>query len=122
MNANGRLAFENRLWKLQDGVCPICREPLLRDERFRDDTGWNLDHVYPRSRYKRLGNRGNVLLAHRVCNAAKADREPTGCEVTLLYAVNARMGHQLVDDVREYRDPTPVPSPLAVALQRAMAA
>lgn len=103
MNANARMMFENRLWKAQDGRCAICGGRLIRDERFHDDSGWNLDHVYPRSRYGRLGNRGNLLLTHVACNTAKADRDPTGCEVIMLHAVNARLGHELVMD-RSYSD------------------
>lgn len=119
MNATGRMQFENRLWKAQGGRCSICQEQLLRDERFRDDTGWNLDHVYPRSRYARLGNRGNLLLTHVACNTAKSDREPTGCEVILLHAVNARLGHRLVDPAnREWRSVETGPTSIQVAWQR----
>ncbi|MGJ0508914.1 MAG: hypothetical protein ACR652_17660 [Methylocystis sp.] len=118
MNADGRINFENRLWKAQDGRCAICGRPLIRDERFHDDTGWNLDHVYPRARYKRLGNRGNLVLTHIACNTAKADREPTGCEVIMLHAVNAHMRHELVMD-RSYSDTVKGPSAIALALQKA---
>lgn len=122
MNANGRMIIENRLWKAQDGRCAICGLHLLRDERFRDDTGWNLDHVYPRSRYGRLGNRGNLLLTHVACNTAKADRDPTGCEIILLHAMNARLGHELQSHDRSYFDGVIAPSALALALQEALAA
>ena len=122
MRTAGRVMFENRLWKLQSGCCAICGDYLLRDERFRDDTGWNLDHVYPRSRYARLGNRGNLVLTHVACNTAKADKEPRGCESIMLHAVNARMGHKLTEDVREYRDSIEAPSVLAVKLARALQA
>jgi hypothetical protein len=108
--------FENRLWKAQDGRCSICGGHLLRGERFRDDTGWSLDHVYPRSRYKYLGTRGNVTLAHKLCNSVKGNRDPTGCEIILLHALNARIGHDLVTD-RSYSDRVEGPSALAVALQ-----
>lgn len=99
MNANGRMMFENRLWKAQSGHCAICGEWLLRDERFHDDTGWNLDHVYPRSRYT-FGNRGNIVLTHIACNTAKADRDPTGCEIIVLHAVNATIGDKLIAAAR----------------------
>lgn len=109
--------FENRLWKAQGGRCAICRGDLLRDERFHDDTGWNLDHVYPRSRYKYLGNRGNLLLTHVACNTAKADRDPTGCEVILLHAANACLGHELLIE-RSYSDNIKGPSALRLAFDR----
>jgi 5-methylcytosine-specific restriction endonuclease McrA len=89
-----RTELENRLWKAQQGLCSICRERLLSDERFLDDTGWSLDHVFPRAHYE-LGNRGNVLLAHKLCNRVKSDRDPTGCEVVLLHSVNAKLGFKL---------------------------
>lgn len=50
-----------------------------------------VDHVVPRSRGGALGL-GNVVLAHRPCNGRKANRMPTGCELTFLLAVNARLG------------------------------
>lgn len=119
MNANGRIAFENRLWKLQDGRCAICSFELVRDARFLDEHSWNLDHVYPRSRYRRLGNRGNVLLTHVGCNTRKSDRDPTGCEILLLHAVNARLGHTLLDiEARDYVDETRGPSAIQLAWQR----
>ena len=115
----GREHFENRLWKLQQKLCGICGRLLLRDERFHDLWGWNLDHVFPRSRYRRLGNRGNLLLTHIVCNGTKSDREPTGCEIILLHAVNVRLGHELVDpELREWRDETKAPSQIELAWQR----
>jgi 5-methylcytosine-specific restriction endonuclease McrA len=120
MSRQSRLDFENRLWKAQQGLCSICSQRLVRDERFRDDTGWNLDHVYPRSRYARLGNRGNLLLSHIACNSAKGDREPTGCERLLLEAVNARIGHRLCDMTREWRPADyQGPSPLELAFAKA---
>lgn len=97
-----RVDLENRLWKAQQGLCSICRERLLRDERFRDDSGWSLDHVFPRAHYE-LGNKGNVLLAHKLCNRVKSDRDPTGCEVVLLHMVNARLGHQLARPYKRER-------------------
>jgi 5-methylcytosine-specific restriction endonuclease McrA len=118
--ATSREHFENRLWKAQRQRCSICTRLLLKGERFRDDSGWNLDHVFPRSRYARLGNRGNLLLVHRICNTRKADREPTGCEILLLHAVNAALGHKLVDPAqREWRDNDRMgPSAIALAWQR----
>jgi hypothetical protein len=116
VNANGRVQFENRLWKAQRGLCSICTKPLERGLRFHDFTGWSLDHVFPRSRYKRLGNRGNVLLAHRHCNTVKADREPTGCEILLLHAVNAQLGHQLVEDCEHGWQDIPFVGPTAIEL------
>lgn len=40
---------------------------------------------------------GNVLAMHKRCNSAKADREPTGCELVWLEAVKARLGASLHD-------------------------
>lgn len=94
------LEFENRLWKAQEGRCGICGGLLHRALRLRDHEGWNLDHVWPRSRYSSLGNRGNLLLTHRLCNARKSNREPTGCELVLLELVNARTGY---DRSRKWR-------------------
>lgn len=99
---SNRVDFENRLWKAQQGLCSICHRGLLRDERYLDDTGWSLDHVFPRAHYE-LANRGNVLLAHKLCNRVKSDRDPTGCEVVLLQAVNALLGHRLARPYKRER-------------------
>ncbi|EJL30086.1 HNH endonuclease [Novosphingobium sp. AP12] len=50
-----------------------------------------LDHVTPRA----AGGRrilGNLLVMHQRCNATKADPRPTGCELLMLAAANARLG------------------------------
>ncbi|MYL99591.1 hypothetical protein GR702_17660 [Novosphingobium sp. FGD1] len=50
-----------------------------------------LDHVVPRA----AGGAnaiGNLLMMHHRCNHAKADRAPTGCELLMLAAANARLG------------------------------
>jgi hypothetical protein len=57
--------------------------------------GWNVDHVWPRARYA-YEHRGNLLVAHTICNDRKGDRDPTGCERIMLDAVNARLGQRLV--------------------------
>lgn len=119
MNANGRLQFENRLWKAQQGQCAICDEPLLRDFRFDGGDSWNLDHVYPRSRYARLGNRGNLTLTHIRCNTKKGDREPTGCQILMLLVVNAKLGHRLVDpNLRQWRCAEQGPTAIELAWEQ----
>lgn len=65
---------------VQGRACYLCTEPM---------TAPTLDHVMPIA----LGGRtfGNVLLAHSVCNQAKADRKPYPCELIYLAAVNAKL-------------------------------
>lgn len=66
----------------QSQKCYLCGEPMaLRSEMFAHDSVMpSLDHVIPKCRggTNRLGN---VALAHKRCNNAKADRLPTACEV-----------------------------------------
>jgi 5-methylcytosine-specific restriction endonuclease McrA len=50
-----------------------------------------LDHVVPRAAGGK-GILGNLLVMHHHCNALKADRRPTGCELLILAAANARLG------------------------------
>lgn len=50
-----------------------------------------LDHVIPRAAGGK-GILGNLLVMHQRCNALKADRRPTGCELLMLAAANARLG------------------------------
>lgn len=54
-----------------------------------------IDHVIPRSKggTRRIGN---ILLMHEHCNRQKADRMPTGCELLMLAATNARVARVTV--------------------------
>lgn len=68
------LALDNpTLFHLQGKRCFLCGHKMKR--------GLTREHVWP----KVSGGReaGNVLLAHLFCNAKKADRMPSACE--LLY-------------------------------------
>jgi 5-methylcytosine-specific restriction endonuclease McrA len=77
-----------RILEIQRGVCVGCGRAISAS-----DTSANMrlsvDHVYPRSRGG--VNAGNRLAMHRLCNAQKGSRPPTGCELVWLAAVNARM-------------------------------
>lgn len=69
----------------QGRMCALCAGHVPADEK------GSLDHVVPLY----LGGWdefGNYLFAHRDCNIAKANDEPTGCELVWLFAVNARLG------------------------------
>jgi 5-methylcytosine-specific restriction endonuclease McrA len=70
-----------RMLEAQGGFCGICGERLRNSPSF--------DHVVPRCRGG--ANAGNRIVAHTPCNFRKADRMPTGCEVIMLAAVNARL-------------------------------
>lgn len=71
------------LLDVQGDICPLCGLPIK-------GVG-TLEHVIPRSAggADRLGN---FVCSHHRCNARKADRMPTGCELVWLLAVNARLG------------------------------
>lgn len=79
-----------RLFHVQRSVCGSCGKPM----RLRGTIGqpWRAttDEVWPRSRG---GMRvlGNQVAMHKSCNEAKADRMPNGCEIIMLYLVNARL-------------------------------
>src|SRR5690606_22978314 len=79
MKAGAFLVFLGRraLFMAQDGICPICGETLPQRDDYRLCT---VDHVWPKSIVAaRDKTRGNTLLAHKACNAGKANRRPTGC-------------------------------------------
>lgn len=65
------------LWELQRGRCYLCGKKMRRVRHTRPEVASD-DHVMP----KRLGGTrlNNILLAHRRCNLAKADRAPHPCE------------------------------------------
>lgn len=70
------------LWA-QDGRCGICGEPM-------DQYDVTTEHVWPRGQ-RGFNGPGNVVAAHRDCNSWKGGRRPTGCEIIVLVAVNARL-------------------------------
>lgn len=69
-----------RMLEAQGGFCGICGERLRRSP--------SIEHVVPRCRGG--ANAGNRIVAHTPCNFRKGDRMPTGCELIMLAAVNAR--------------------------------
>jgi 5-methylcytosine-specific restriction endonuclease McrA len=78
-----------QLWEAQGKICFLCGEKMYPVSHTRADRGWSMDHVRPASKgHSRVRN---VLLAHSKCNREKDDREPTGCELLLLEAVNAKL-------------------------------
>jgi hypothetical protein len=103
------------LWRAQGKCCAVCGMKMVPGHMMHRTRGWTIEHVYPRSRYF-LFNDGNQLISHAECNNRKGDRDPTGCEVILLYAVNAQLGLEIVEKARSYVDPIVAPSALAVAL------
>lgn len=88
-----RRVIKGMLVHAQDGICPICSEPLEDRYRATDKRAPTIDHVIPLA----LGGHnlvGNMLAAHRYCNSVtKGGRMPTGCELIWLLAVNARTGY-----------------------------
>jgi hypothetical protein len=109
------------LWRAQGKVCAVCGVGMIPVHYLHPKRGWSIEHVYPQGRYH-FYNEGNRLLSHLECNHRKGERDPTGCEVLLLYATNAVMGTKLrekpllLDVIYEPKRPTA----LTLAFQRAM--
>lgn len=76
-------AIRERLSELQDGRCALCGHVVT-------EIG-SIDHTDPLY-FNGYDGWGNWTFAHRDCNIAKANDEPTGCEIIWLFAVNARLG------------------------------
>jgi 5-methylcytosine-specific restriction endonuclease McrA len=66
---------------LQGGRCFYCGEPVGAKATF--------DHLIPQA-YGGTDDPGNIVLAHRRCNRAKADRLPTPEEIDRLVAQRKR--------------------------------
>lgn len=94
-----------KLWRVQGELCPLCGDPIPAEGRMGKMSCASLDHVYPRRRQpgqgrghkphgmgRRVGLAVSAFVTHAKCNLKKANREPTGCEVVWLLAVNARLG------------------------------
>ena len=109
------------LWSAQGKCCAVCGVKMLPVHKAHPRRGWTLEHVWPRSRYS-YHNEGNLLVTHVECNQGKGDRDPTGCEIILLAATNAALGHELTKRQLSYADHIYGPSALAVALEQALAA
>lgn len=97
------------IWRAQSLCCAICGRELVRDRMHWPDVGWSVEHVWPRRRYA-FWSRGNQLISHQLCNNRKGDRDPTGCEVLMLAAVNAQLGLAL----RTRPPPPPKPASLVI--------
>jgi 5-methylcytosine-specific restriction endonuclease McrA len=82
-----------RLWVAQDGRCGLCGEKMPALTTRNKGHRWTVDHVWPR-RYG-FFNLGSTVLAHGPCNTRKGDRDPTGCELVMLAAANARLNLRL---------------------------
>lgn len=112
-----RESLIDAILRAQGGHCPGCGDRMYPVTRRHCTRGWTFEHVWP-LRY-RYHHRGNLLVSHSLCNNRKADRDPTGCEVLLLAAVNAQLGFELRPRQLHFTDPTTAPSALALALARA---
>jgi 5-methylcytosine-specific restriction endonuclease McrA len=84
--------LRKQLVATQRGRCGICGGPMADyDPRPGAPFESSVEHVVPRKRGG--GIKGNVFASHKRCNAAKADRAPTGCELVFLALVNAKLSH-----------------------------
>lgn len=110
----------SKIWLAQGRRCPICGIEMLPVSRKHSTNFWTIEHVFPRRRYRHMT--GNTLVSHNICNNAKGDREPTGCELIILLVANARLGRTLSEQpLIEYRDEVSAPSSLALQLQKLQA-
>lgn len=78
------------LWKMQDMRCASCGGFAHLHLGGRHPWRLTLDEAVPRARGGRR-ELGNQLVMRKICNEAKADRMPTGCELIWLELVNARL-------------------------------
>lgn len=67
--------FRYLLAQEQDFHCPYCSKRLELNEAL-DGNATNVDHILPRSLTQVKRQRSHVVIAHRTCNAAKADKVP----------------------------------------------
>lgn len=76
----GRTASSNEIFRYllaqeQDFHCPYCNKRLELGEAL-DGNATNVDHVLPRTLTQVKRERSHLVIAHRACNAAKADKVP----------------------------------------------
>lgn len=109
------------IWEAQGKLCAVCGQKMVPKTMYHPRRGWTIEHVYNHAS-RRYYAEGNRLISHAECNNRKGDREPTGCEIILLHAVNARLGVELTQRILTYSDGLRRPSALALALSEVMAA
>lgn len=87
-------SLKDVLWEAQDGECWICRrrmiDPVAKRGHNHPDRA-SLDHVFPRSKFRKMGDIGIVLLAHQACNQARRDPWPSDDEIRSLVRVWRRV-------------------------------
>ncbi len=79
-NQAGRTATSNDIFRYllvqeQDFHCPYCSKRIELSEAL-DGNATNVDHILPRSLTQVKRERSHLVIAHRACNAAKADNVP----------------------------------------------
>lgn len=79
---------EIALRQCQKNICYLCGKPFYsrrREKQEKKELWATLDHVTPVA--KGGGKIANSLMAHRICNMTKGDRDPYPCEVFAAQAV-----------------------------------
>lgn len=86
LHRNGLMAA---LWRAQNGRCFHCGDPMLIRVRGNHGRRWSREHLVPRA----LGGAGagNVVLAHRACNAARGCSLPSQSESDRARAIYAAL-------------------------------
>ena len=114
---SARAKLHDFLFKAQEGTCYLCCDPL-GERIIGHDVGYNFDHVWPQARYS-FALRGNVMLAHKRCNVAKGDRDPTELELAMLESVNLILGWQTLPQERHRENVVPWEVRVPTAEERA---
>lgn len=74
------------LWEAQGGMCWICGHRMVLGGRQHGRIA-TFDHVFPKSKFRAMGDVGIVLLAHRDCNARRGDPMPSDDELRVLVRI-----------------------------------
>jgi hypothetical protein len=89
-NPKGRQpSLVDRLWVAQNGCCFHCGRPMLFGQS-QHPARWSREHLYPQSRRGEGTNK--IVLAHRSCNSARGNPEPTDDELDCADALYAAIG------------------------------
>lgn len=65
----------NDLWVDCDGICPLCSEPIARDQKWPHPLSASLDHIVPLSKGG-THEQANLQWTHLVCNIRKGAHAP----------------------------------------------
>lgn len=88
--------LKDALWAAQGGKCWICGGKMKYEGSLNGSA--SLDHLWPKSAYKAIGDIGVTLLAHRACNVTRGAALPDDEDIRILIDVYTRLPREFMEE------------------------